>query len=128
MSSQQKYVTALNVCKKIANTLSQASQEHFERRLAQLTSLQNIWSEGREVGLQSFGDSSQIDRQIQSAEGNSEGNSVSGDQNTDLNSNENLTSDEFTENPQDLEVAGLGWLTITLVTCLCCCITMATRV
>ena len=105
MSTQQKYVTALNVCKNIANTLSQASQEHFERRLAQLTSLQDIWNEGCEVGFQTFSDYSQIDGQVQSAEGNPAGNSVSGDQNIDLNSNENLTSDEFTETPQFFEVS-----------------------
>ena len=62
LNSQQKYVTALNLCKKICNTLSQNSHENFSRHLEQLKSLQEHWSQGHEVGIQLFSDiSNQLD-------------------------------------------------------------------
>ena len=65
MNSHQKYVTAMNVCKKIANTLSQSSQEDFDRKLGQLSSLNELWCNGREVGFQTFDDLANIDEAIE---------------------------------------------------------------
>ena len=83
----------------------QGNCKHFvsniSRTLRKKTSSINILA--RHLDWRSWSWSSNLqrfftDRRTSSAEENSEVNSVSGDQNTGLNSNENLTSNEFTEN------------------------------
>lgn len=53
-TSQQKYSRAMDVCKKIANTISLCSQENFDRKLQQLISLNEAWTNGNEIGFQTF--------------------------------------------------------------------------
>ena len=54
LTSQQKYSRAMDVCKKIANTIALSGQESFDHRLAQLQSLSEHWRNGVEVGIQVF--------------------------------------------------------------------------
>ena len=48
-TSQQKFSRAMDVCKKIANTISLCSQEEFNRKFEQLTSLNEAWMNGKEI-------------------------------------------------------------------------------
>lgn len=54
LNSHKKCSKALDICKKIANTISQSSEDDFERKLGQLKSLNEAWCDGKEVGIQIF--------------------------------------------------------------------------
>ena len=54
LNCHQKFSKALDICKKIANTISYCSQVDFDRKLLQLKSLNETWLGGKEVGIQVF--------------------------------------------------------------------------
>ena len=49
LNAHGKFSKAMDVCKKIANILSQSSQEHFERKMQQLITLHETWNAGKRV-------------------------------------------------------------------------------
>ena len=51
-NSHEKFSADLTTCKKLANVLSLCSESDFERKLAQLEKLNELWTEKKEVGLQ----------------------------------------------------------------------------
>ena len=56
LSSHAKFSKALDVCKKIANVLSNCSHEHFERKISNLNFIHEAWCKGKEIGIQILAD------------------------------------------------------------------------
>ena len=64
LTNQQKYSRAMDVCRKLANTVALASQEGFDHRLEQLKSLNEHWSQGNEVGIQIFQENAHLSDEV----------------------------------------------------------------
>ena len=67
LTSQQKYSRGMTLWKTIANAISLSSQEQFDHKIDQLSTLCNAWNEGKEIGIQVF--TSELENQAVTVDG-----------------------------------------------------------